>query len=110
LNRCRKLAVSDSELDGFMRSLKRSVQALEGVHKALRDSTAGGLGTADLDNACEDFQSARQFATRQIGEQAQRLADIVGKSKESYAQVDKSLEDALAETGAAEGLQGGGKE
>ncbi|AZM50713.1 hypothetical protein DMB38_11775 [Streptomyces sp. WAC 06738] len=98
-----RLAVDGDELERFMRLLKRSVRSLEGVHKALRDSTISGLGTDDLDDACQDFQDDWKYGTGQIGEQVEELAEIVGDSKESYAEVDKALEENLAKS-----AQGGG--
>lgn len=90
-----RLAVDGDELERFMRLLKRSVQSLEGVHKALRDSTISGLGTDNLDGACEDFQDDWKYGTGQIGEQVDELAGIVADSKDSYAEVDKTLEENL---------------
>ncbi|MFW6695514.1 hypothetical protein [Streptomyces sp. MAR4 CNX-425] len=99
-----RLAVDGDELERFMRLLKRSLRSLEGVHKALRDSTITGLGTDDLDDACQYFQDDWKYGTGQIGEQVDELTEIVEESKDSYAEVDKALEENLAKAS-----QGGGK-
>ncbi|MFF4251485.1 hypothetical protein ACFY1L_09775 [Streptomyces sp. NPDC001663] len=90
-----RLAVDDDELAHFMKLLKKSSSSLKGLRKALSDATVRGLGTDDLDSACETFQEDWKYGTEQIGEQTEKLAEIIGKSKDSYNEVDKALEEAL---------------
>ncbi|WP_055702591.1 type VII secretion target [Streptomyces silaceus] len=90
-----KLQVDGDELDRFMRLLNRSNSSLKALRRALADATVTGLGTDDLDKACEEFQDDWKFGAEQIGKQTEDLAKIIGKSKQSYQEVDKALEAAL---------------
>jgi hypothetical protein len=102
-----RLAVDGDELAHFMKMLRKSTDSLRGLRRALEDATVTGLGTDDLDRACEDFQDEWKYGADQIGEQAEDLAKIIGKSKDSYREVDKALEEALKKPG--EGKGGGSK-
>ncbi|MET8446964.1 hypothetical protein [Streptomyces sp. NPDC005209] len=90
-----RLAVDGDELAHFMKLLKKSRDSLKGLRKALEGATVTGLGTDDLDSACEDFQDDWKYGTEQIGKQTDDLAKIIGLSKDSYREVDKALEEAL---------------
>ncbi|MET8948997.1 hypothetical protein ABZX30_37165 [Streptomyces sp. NPDC004542] len=90
-----QLSVDDDELKHFMKLLNKSSGSLKGLRKALGDATVTGLGTEDLDSACEDFQLDWKRGTEQIGEQTENLAEIIGQSRDSYREVDKALEAAL---------------
>ena len=92
-----RLAVDGDELAHFMKLLKKSSDSLNGLRKALSDATVTGLGTDDLDSACEDFQEEWKYGTEEIGKQTEGLAEIIGQSKDSYEEVDKALEKALEE-------------
>ncbi|MEU7717840.1 hypothetical protein [Streptomyces tibetensis] len=102
-----RLAVDDDELGHFMKLLKKSGSSLKGLHKALSDASVTGLGTDDLDAACESFQEDWKYGTEQIGEQTEDLAKIIGQSKDSYNEVDKALEQALKK--ARNGKAGSGR-
>ncbi len=101
-----RLAVDGDELRRFMKSLEKSSTSLKGVRKALSDATIVGLGTDELDSACEAFQDDWKYGSEEIGKQTEDLADIIGKSKDSYLEVDKALEAALRES--REAARGGG--
>ncbi|MEU9380996.1 hypothetical protein AB0D38_08360 [Streptomyces sp. NPDC048279] len=90
-----RLVVDGDELAHFMQLLNRSSSSLKGLRKALTDATVTGLGTDDLDSACEDFQDDWKYGTEEIGKQTEDLAKIIGESKKSYEEVDKALEEAL---------------
>lgn len=90
-----RLAVDGGELANFMKLLKKSSSSLKGLRKALSDATVTGLGTDDLDSACEDFQEDWKYGTEEIGSQTEDLAKIIGQSKDSYEEVDKALDEAL---------------
>ncbi|WP_371548851.1 hypothetical protein OG266_27150 [Streptomyces sp. NBC_00554] len=102
-----RLAVDGDELTHFMKMLRKSTDSLKGLHKALEDATVTGLGTDDLDRACEDFQDDWKYGADQIGEQTEDLAKIIGKSRDSYREVDKALEEALKKP--SEGKSGGSR-
>ncbi|MFJ6070321.1 hypothetical protein ACIQFU_05650 [Streptomyces sp. NPDC093065] len=98
-----RLAVDGDELGRFMKSLTRSSTSLKGVRKALSDATIVGLGTDELDSACEAFQEDWKYGSEEIGKQTEDLADIIGKSKDSYLEVDQALEAAMRRSREAEG-------
>lgn len=104
-----RLVVEDDELADFMKKLKKSSTSLKGLRKALSDATVSGLGTDDLDAACEGFQEDWKYGTEQIGEQTEELAKIIGQSKDSYNEVDKALEEALKKAAEGKGKGGGSK-
>ncbi|MEV0528101.1 hypothetical protein AB0I66_32225 [Streptomyces sp. NPDC050439] len=94
-----RLVVDGDELEHFMRLLNRSKDSLKSMRRALGNATTVGLGTDDLDWACEDFQDDWKYGTQQLGEQAEDLAKIIDKSKDAYREVDKALEENLRERG-----------
>ena len=98
-----RLVVDSDELEHFIKLLNRSRDSLKSMRKALGDATTMGLGTDDLDWACEDFQDEWKYGTEQIGEQTEDLAKIINASKESYREVDKALEECLREKGKGKG-------
>lgn len=103
-----RLAVDGDELSEFMGKLRKSTSSLAGVRKALSGADIRGLGTDDLDSACEDFQDDWKYGAEEIGKQTEDLAEIIGKSRDSYREVDKALEAAL-EKAAREAKRRGGK-
>ncbi|MFJ6832191.1 hypothetical protein [Streptomyces sp. NPDC091209] len=98
-----RLAVDGDELSHFMRMLKASTESLKGLRRALEDAGVSGLGTDDLDGACEDFQDHWKYGADQIGEQTENLAKIIRKSRDSYREVDQALEQALKKAGNGRG-------
>jgi len=102
-----RLAVDDDELAHFMKLLKKSSTSLKDLRKALSDANVSGLGTDDLDSACQGFQEDWKYGTEQIGEQTEDLSKIIGQSRDSYNEVDKALEAALkrARDGKGEGKE-----
>jgi Sec-independent protein translocase protein TatA len=104
-----RLAVDDDELAHFMKLLKKSGSSLKGLRKALSDASVTGLGTDDLDAACESFQEDWKYGTEEIGEQTEDLAKIIGQSKDSYNEVDKALEEALRKARNGKGGSAGSK-
>ncbi|MFD5567098.1 hypothetical protein [Streptomyces cadmiisoli] len=101
-----RLAVDGDELARFMRMLNKSTNSLDGVRKALSDATVTGLGTDDLDAACEDFQEDWKYGSEEIGKQTEDLAEIIGKSKDSYHEVDVALERAARQSRESRGGDG----
>lgn len=106
-----RLKVDGAELEKFVARLNTSNDSLRGLRKALSEATVSGLGSDELDGACEDFQNDWKYGTEQIGEQTENLAKVIDKNKESYFEVDKALEEAMRKSRekAARGVGGGGK-
>lgn len=94
-----KLRVDAVELENFMKLLDGSVTSLKGLRSALADATVGGLGTEDLDKACEDFQSDWKYGAEQIGEQTEDLSKIIEQNKNAFMEVEDALTKAMKKAG-----------
>ncbi|MFH8609037.1 hypothetical protein ACH4D5_16315 [Streptomyces sp. NPDC018029] len=94
-----KLRVDAVELEQFMKLLDGSVTSLKGLRGALADATVGGLGTDELDKACEDFQEDWKYGAEQIGEQTEDLSKIIEQNKNAFMEVEKALTKAMNKAG-----------
>ncbi|MWA12095.1 hypothetical protein [Streptomyces sp. BA2] len=94
-----RLRLDAVELEGFMKLLDGSVTSLKGLRSALAGATVGGLGTDELDKACEDFQEDWKYGAEQIGEQAEDLSKIIEQSKDAFLEVEDALVKALHKAG-----------
>lgn len=91
------------DLESFQRTLKQAHDSLEEVRKRLSDVTAGGVGTKELDEACNDFQEHWSYGSEQISEQTKKLKEAVGKTAENYKEVETALQEAFAKAGSKAG-------
>ncbi|MFF1699499.1 hypothetical protein ACFVXC_38725 [Streptomyces sp. NPDC058257] len=94
-----RLRLDAVELEGFMKLLDGSVTSLKGLRSALAGATVGGLGTEELDKACEEFQGDWKYGAEQIGEQAEDLSKIIEQSKDAFMEVENALLKALEKPG-----------
>lgn len=85
------LKVSIESLDAIDKSLLNSRDALGDALRSLNDATAGGLGTAELDQACAEFHDTWQFGLGQLG----KCIDVVRAGIEQAKQAYASYEDEL---------------
>ena len=67
------------------------MSSLKGRAQGADNANVTGLGTDDLDSACEDFQEDWEYGTEEIGKQTEDLAKIIGKSKDSYKKSTRRL-------------------
>ncbi|MEU2771914.1 hypothetical protein ABZ646_03075 [Streptomyces sp. NPDC007162] len=93
-----RLKVDGTELDRFFKDLRKARESFTAVRKALHDQGVEGLGTDDLDKACDRFQEDWRHGAEEIAEQIGELADITRKAKDDFHEVDVALERALAKT------------
>lgn len=100
-----RFSVDTGELGQFMRTLKEAHASLDEVRKQMKDTTSGGIGTKELDEACDSFQEHWGYGSEQMTEQAKKLAEAVGRTKANYDEVENALRDAFRQAGS----QGGGK-
>ncbi|MFJ2832714.1 hypothetical protein ACIPC1_35050 [Streptomyces sp. NPDC087263] len=98
------LKVDGTELDKFYTDLTKAKDSFLALHKALRDSGVAGLGTDDLDKACDQFQEDWHYGAKEIADQIEDLTDITKKAKDDFHEVDVALEKAL-EKAAQKGRQ-----
>ncbi|MEU8570150.1 type VII secretion target [Streptomyces pathocidini] len=97
--------VDTGELGHFTRTLDGARNALDEVRKSMADATPEGIGTKELDDACNEFQDHWKYGSEQIAEQAKKLAETVKQSKENYEEVERALEEGFRKAAA----DGGGK-
>lgn len=97
--------VDTNELSYFGKTLNDAHDALEEVRTAMLSATSDGVGTKDLDAACNDFHEHWKYGSEQIAEQTKKLAESVKQSKSNYDEVEKALEDGFRKAAA----QGSGK-
>ncbi|MCI3246055.1 hypothetical protein [Streptomyces spinosisporus] len=90
-----RLKVDGTELDKFFKDLTKAKNSFVALQKALRDSSIEGLGTDDLDEACDQFQEDWHYGTKEIAEQIEKLTDITQQAKNDFHEVDVALEKAL---------------
>lgn len=93
-----RLKVDGTELDRFFKDLTKAQQSLAALQKVLHDPGVNGLGTEDLDKACDRFQEEWHYGVKEIAEQIGELTDITKKAKDDFHEVDVALEKALEKT------------
>ncbi|MFD5540007.1 hypothetical protein ACFWIJ_19885 [Streptomyces sp. NPDC127079] len=91
-----RLKVDGTELDRFFKDLRKARESFTAVRKVLHDPGVEGLGTDDLDKACDRFQEDWRHGAGELAEQIGELADITRKAKDDFHEVDVALERALA--------------
>ena len=92
-----RFKVDVDDLQSFEKTLDQAHSSLEEVRKQLREVTAGGIGTKELDEACNEFQDHWSYGSEQIAEQTKKLKEAVGKTAENYKEVETALEKAFAQ-------------
>ncbi|RPE41095.1 hypothetical protein EDD90_4171 [Streptomyces sp. Ag109_O5-1] len=90
-----RLKVDGSELDKFFKDLTRARNSFVALQKVLHDPGVNGLGTGDLDDACDRFQEDWHHGAKEIAEQIGELTEITRKAKDDFHEVDVALERAL---------------
>jgi hypothetical protein len=100
-----QFSVDTGELGQFLRTLKEAHSSLDEVRKKMQDVTPDGIGTKDLDSACNDFQEHWKYGSEQIAEQTGKFADAVGQSKSNYEEIENALEDAFKQAAAKGGAK-----
>ncbi|MHB9757757.1 hypothetical protein ACYBSK_25560 [Streptomyces sp. BYX5S] len=91
------------ELAQFMKTLNDAKTALEEVRKSLQNVAPHGIGTKDLDSACNDFQEHWKYGSEQIAEQTGKLAEGIKQTKSNYEEVETALEDGFRKAAARSG-------
>ncbi|KPI04211.1 hypothetical protein OK074_4738 [Actinobacteria bacterium OK074] len=103
-----RLKVDGTELDKFYRDLTRARDSFTALQKVLRDAGVQGLGTDDLDRACDRFQEDWHYGAKEIADQIGELTAITKKAKEDFHEVDVALTKALEKsTGKSTGQRKG---
>ncbi|MDH6220215.1 hypothetical protein [Streptomyces pseudovenezuelae] len=90
-----RLVVDGTELDRFFKDLRKARDSFTALQRALHDSGVDGLGTDDLDKACDEFQKDWHYGAKEIAGQIEELTDLTKKAKDDFHEVDVALEKAL---------------
>ncbi|MEV6401103.1 hypothetical protein AB0M39_41085 [Streptomyces sp. NPDC051907] len=91
----RDLQVDTDQLGRLSRALGTSLTSLGEARRALERARADELGTRDLDEACDGFQSRWRHGAEQLGARVGTVRDGVKLSHEGYVQVNKAIESAF---------------
>nr|WP_063746482.1 hypothetical protein [Streptomyces sp. SID8379] len=76
-----------------MKTLNDAKTALEEVRRSMQNVSSAGIGTMDLDSACNEFQEHWKYGSEQIAEQTGKLAEGIKQTKSNYQEVETALED-----------------
>ncbi|MER6912131.1 hypothetical protein ABT354_10700 [Streptomyces sp. NPDC000594] len=90
------------DTDGLTRlatALDASLTALAEARAALERAGAGGLGTAELDTACDGFQQRWEYGAKRLRARVHSVHDGVRFSAREYAQVDAAITEAFRAVG-----------
>ncbi|MEU4198686.1 hypothetical protein AB0B79_17795 [Streptomyces sp. NPDC039022] len=83
------------QLAQFLKNLEGCVRELKEARSALEHVRADQIGTPELDEACDKFQQKWKYGTEQTKEMIDKISEGVKANKESYEELEKSLEKAL---------------
>ncbi|GGS68360.1 hypothetical protein GCM10010238_66320 [Streptomyces griseoviridis] len=94
-----------AELARFRTTLENARAELDNVRTWMRDVSAEGIGTKELDAACAEFHAHWTYGSEQLAELTGKFAEGVNQSRADYEEVDRALEEGFRKAAA----QGGGK-
>lgn len=89
------------ELDRLLKDLDSAKGELDNALKALKGAASTGLGLAELDSACDHFQSKWGYGLKQLGDDAKALHDGLDSVLKAYHQTEEGLAAMLQGNGAA---------
>jgi hypothetical protein len=88
------LTVVTEGLDAISANLEQSRQGLEQALNAMRDGTAAGLGSPELDAACADYHDAWQYGLGQLASCVDTVRAGIDSVKQLYLQNDAEIAQA----------------
>ncbi len=94
-------AVDLPQLSGLLQDLDSAKSGLDNALKALKAVDATGLGLAELDSACDHFQSKWGYGLKQLGDDTKALHDGLDSVLKAYNQTEDGLAAMLKGNGAA---------
>ncbi|WP_330479296.1 hypothetical protein OG301_34560 [Streptomyces platensis] len=83
------------QLARFLKNLEGCVRELKEARTALGHIRADQIGTAELDEACDNFQEKWKYGAEQTKEMIDEISEGVKENKENYEELENSLEKAL---------------
>jgi exonuclease VII small subunit len=100
------------QLEQFVRTLKDSVTELDAARTALSHVRSAEIGTARLDEACDEFQDRWKYGSDQLSDMIGKIADGVKQNELSYRELEENLAKAfkkMEEVGTSAGAGKGGQ-
>lgn len=106
-----KFKADTDQLGQFLKSLESCVQDLNEARAALSHIRGDQIGTAELDEACDDFQERWKYGSEQTQKMIDKISEGVKANKKNYEQVEEALEKAFKamESQTSGGGNGGAK-
>ncbi|WP_314178583.1 hypothetical protein [Streptomyces winkii] len=90
-----KFKTDTDQLGQFLKSLESCVQDLSEARSALSHVRADQIGTAELDEACDEFQERWKYGAEQTEKMVDAVSSGVKENKKNYEEVEEALEKAL---------------
>ncbi|MBH0778659.1 hypothetical protein [Nocardia bovistercoris] len=104
------LSVDIEVLGKAVQALRTAEQVLSDAMKAMSTGSHPDIGTAELDNAADSFQTRWKYGIERIGESARVTAEGVSKCLEAYQATDTVFTEALEQIEASIGGSPSGAE
>lgn len=99
------------QLGRFLRTLESCVEDLNEARSALSHVRADQIGTPELDEACDHFQSEWKYGAEQTKKMVDAISEGVKTNKKNYEEVENALQKAFKamESKTPSGANGGSK-
>ncbi|GAA1238765.1 hypothetical protein GCM10009676_24190 [Prauserella halophila] len=100
-------------LEALGTDLDRTCENIDTATKKLADAAKDSIGTAELDEACEDFRSEWEEGLSKLREAVDEIRGGLSEAQKAYADVEGDLRASLgkmAQGVESAGLNGGGHE
>ncbi|KAF0846390.1 hypothetical protein [Nocardia caishijiensis] len=91
------LSVDIDVLTKAVQALNSAEQVLNDAMTAMSDDSNKDIGTAELNNAADSFQTRWKYGIERIGESAVVTAQGISKCLEAYQTTDTAFSKALAD-------------
>ncbi|MDI3386079.1 hypothetical protein QIS99_07580 [Streptomyces sp. B-S-A8] len=89
------------QLAAFNKDLTEAHDSLEQVRQALQHVRSDQVGTAELDEACDDFQERWKYGNEQIKERIGKVTEGLQQNTDNYREIETSLEESFKRAAAA---------
>ncbi len=93
------LKVCGDELTGLAGRLDSSSQRMDQVRRALDSANSAGLGSGELDGACEDFSGSWGYGVGRLGQCAGDASGFLHAAVRAFSETDQQLAQGLREGG-----------
>jgi hypothetical protein len=90
-----KFKADTDQLGKFLKTLEDCVRDLNEARSALNHVRADQIGTAELDEACDEFQDRWKYGAEQTKKMIDSISEGVKANKKNYEEVEDALEKAL---------------